>query len=100
MTINTRLAWPALISASITEITCSVLPRPGSSASSPPPPCTALKSHRTPSSWCGLSTCARWATRVDECGIYEQPSSAAGCAARTSKGTRARRRAGGHVWEI
>ena len=26
----------------------SVLPRPGSSARSPPPPCTALKSHRTP----------------------------------------------------
>jgi hypothetical protein len=47
----------ARINASSTVMICTVLPRPGSSPSSPPPSATALNSHRTPSTWSRRRTC-------------------------------------------
>ena len=75
MRIKIRRAIPALISASTTVITCNVFPRPGSSAKIPPPAWIALKSHSTPSTWCGLSTCARAVqTVVSKLDAPEPPS--------------------------
>ena len=75
------------MSASRTVMSCSVLPRPGSSASSPPPSAMAPKSHRTPSSWCGLSTCARKTTASI---MAQQPSSVKRSQAQEAGGSDAR----------
>ena len=55
--IKTLRASLVRINASSTVMICTVLPRPGSSPSSPPPSATALNSHRTPSTWSGRRTC-------------------------------------------